>query len=255
MIGELGLELAGGGTLLNTLLCLCALAVPLALDDTAVAQTWISQPLPAGILAGLVCGEPLIGLALGLPLQLVTAGNLPVGQSFVAEPVSATIAGVGALVLGYGDSALGAGVDGVHVAVIGPTQIGWMLVGVALLSLAGHWVIQAERRAHFVWMLTGHRSLRDGRQGRLERLHLRCLLTTALRGPSLTAVWLVLLLKLWVPLYVLLPERLQVTAGLLPVLVPGLAVGTLVAHFGWRSSRFWLLGGAVIASMVAVALD
>ena len=48
---------------------LALLAGCLALDETALAQTWLSQPLPAAILAGLVCGEPMAGLALGLPLQ------------------------------------------------------------------------------------------------------------------------------------------------------------------------------------------
>ena len=47
----------------------------LVLDDTALAQTWFSQPLPAAVLAGAVLGDPLSGLALGLPIQLIMAVN------------------------------------------------------------------------------------------------------------------------------------------------------------------------------------
>ncbi len=65
-------------------------------------------------------------------------------------------------------------------------------------------------------------------------------------------VWLFLLWKLWLPVYPLLPERIQVAAGLLPLLVPGLAIGTLVVHYGWRSCWPWLTGGAVLTSLVAV---
>jgi mannose/fructose/N-acetylgalactosamine-specific phosphotransferase system component IIC len=81
------------------LLLLGALGGLLLLDDTALAQTWFSQPLPVAVLTGAFCGDPLTGLALGLPIQLILAGNLPVGQSFIGDPVPPMVAVVGAAVL------------------------------------------------------------------------------------------------------------------------------------------------------------
>lgn len=248
-----------GGSFWTTASWLVGLAALLSLDDTALAQTWLSQPLPAGILAGYVCGVPEYGLALGLPLQLATMGNLPVGQAFVCEPVSAVCAGVGALALATGGSVTGgAGVvkhwllDGGGSSGGAGGALGWVLVGVALLSVGGHWVLRAERAAHFAWMLQGHRSLRDGEGARLERIQIRCLLATALRGAALTVVWLFLLRQVWVPIYPLLPSTVQSSLRWLPLLAAGLAVGAMLDRFGIKTGWPWSLAGAVTALVLTV---
>ncbi len=82
-----------------SLALLALLAGLLALDDVALGQTWFSQPLPAALLSGFFCGDPLTGLAIGLPLQLILVVNLPVGQSFTGDPSVAIVAAVGATVL------------------------------------------------------------------------------------------------------------------------------------------------------------
>ena len=81
------------------LLSLGLMAGLLALDDTALAQTWFGQPLPAAVLTGYLFGDPVTGLAVGLPLQLVLSGNLPVGQTFTGDPTSAAISAVGGTLL------------------------------------------------------------------------------------------------------------------------------------------------------------
>jgi len=63
------------------------LAGILALDETAVGQTWFGQPLAAGVLTGYLFGDPVTGLAVALPLQIGLAGNLPVGQTFTGDRV------------------------------------------------------------------------------------------------------------------------------------------------------------------------
>lgn len=223
---------------------LALLGVLLSLDDTAFAQTWLSQPLPAGLLAGAACGDPLAGVAVGLPFQLITLGNLPVGQSFTGEKVSATIAGVGGSVLAGQPLPAALGEGGATGA------LGWILIGVCLLSVAGHKVVQVERGTHFLWMLEGHRTLWDGRVERFARLQLRCLLATALRGLVLTVGWLTLFVALWLPLYGQLPARVVRACALLPLLAPPLAVAAMGDLFGWRYGWRWLAGGLVAAALL-----
>jgi mannose/fructose/N-acetylgalactosamine-specific phosphotransferase system component IIC len=161
---------------------LALLAGCLALDETSVAQTWLSQPLPAALLAGVVCGEPAAGVALGLPLQLALTMNLPVGQTLTGDIPGAAIAAVGGAALaGVVPGPLTGGGDA------GLT--GWLLLGAALVSLAGHPFVQGERRLHLVWMLRGRHTLRDGDLGRIERIHGLCLLATFSCAARSAARW------------------------------------------------------------------
>ena len=231
----------------SSLLILGLLAGILALDDTALAQTWFGQPLPAAVLTGYLCGDPLTGLAVGLPLQLVLAGNLPIGQTFTGDSTSATIAAVaGAILAGkhlppvlVGNSA-------------GTWQLlGWVILGAGLLSLLGHFFIQGERRANGIWMLEGLLSLRDGRLGRIEQLHIRCLLTTFLRGFGSGILFVLLMVRVWIPLFTHLPPALQNALGTLPLLLPGLGVGTMIERYGLKSSWPWVAAGMVCTFLVA----
>lgn len=56
-----------------------ALAVLLGLDRTAFLQSMVSRPLVAGPLAGWFLGIPLTGLEVGMLLELLWLGRLPVG--------------------------------------------------------------------------------------------------------------------------------------------------------------------------------
>jgi len=231
---------------ISTLALLGLLAGLLALDDTALAQTWFSQPLPAALLAGFFCGDPVTGLAIGLPLQMVLVVNLPVGQSFTGDPAVALVAVVGATVLS-GNQLVVPLVDSAS-RQLGFT--GWMILAASLLSAAGHFLIQAERRAHTLWMLEGHKTLRDGNLGRMAQLQARCLASTFLRGSLFGVVFLLLLLRLWIPAYEILPIRLQQTLGVLPWLLPGLGLGTLVDRYGTRKGWIWALGGMGVALLL-----
>lgn len=223
------------------------LAGILALDDTAVAQTWFGQPLPAAILAGYLCGDPLTGLAVGLPLQLVLAGNLPIGQTFTGDPASAAIAAVaGTLLSGRPLQPVFAGNPGESWHLLG-----WVILGAGFLSLAGHLAIQAERRANRVWMLEGHRSLRDGNLGRIEKLHLRCLATTFLRGLFSGILFVLVMQRLWIPLFDHLPQMLRGALGTLPWLLPGLGIGTMIDRYGLKTSWLWVGLGMVGTFLLA----
>ena len=76
-------------------LLLALLAGALSVDGTAAFQLMFSQPLVAGSLAGLVVGDPLLGLTIGGTLQLVWIVVLPVGAAAFPDAALAGVVGVG----------------------------------------------------------------------------------------------------------------------------------------------------------------
>ena len=221
----------------------------LVLDETAVAQTWFSQPLPAGLLVGLVWGEPALGLALGLSLQLLSVGNLPIGQPFTGEKITP--------LLGLTSAAAAAGwtLSAPFVEVgEASARLGWLLVAAALGSLAGEWVLRWQSRLHARWMLGGLRGLRGGRYEGIEAAHLRCVGLAALRGVVFTALWGVMAGLVWLPLFAHLPPRAVETLALLPWLTPAVAIGALGELYGGRRGLRWVGGGLLLTLALVWAL-
>lgn len=231
---------------------LAVLGALVALDEHSLAQTWFSQPLAAAILAGLLCGSPAAGLAVGLLLQLAVIGNLPVGSSFALDTGSAAIGATSGAMLG-GWQAPGSLIEQSAWQGESAALLGLVLVLAAGLSVVGGQFVQLERRARLGWMLSGYRSVRDGDVQRLERLHGRCLLVTALRGALLAVAWTLAISLLWAAVANRLPPLLSAALGLLPLLVPALAAGSLLERYGFRRSWYLVLGGAAIG-YVAVRL-
>lgn len=225
---------------------LALLAGILALDETALAQTWLSQPLPAAILAGLICGEPMAGLAVGLPLQLTLTMNLPVGQTVTGDAAGAVVAGVGGAVLaGRFPAPLAGGVGD-------PALTGWLLLGTAIISLTGHPLVQVERRLHLVWMLRGRRTLRDGRLGRIERIQWLCVLATFLRGTLFGAAGTLVVAGLWIPAYDALPAVLSPALAWLPWLAGALGLGAVFERYGLSPHWRWVTAGAAVGWLLGV---
>ena len=215
---------------------LALLAGGLALDETALAQTWLSQPLPAALLAGAVAGEPGLGLAVGLPLQLALTMNLPVGQTITGDASGAAIAVVGAAAMARAPIAWPGGPDEASLA-------GWLVLGAAAVSLAGHPLVQAERRLHLVWMLQGHRTLRDGNLGRIDALHGRCLLAGFARGALFAAAAIVVVAGLWLPLHAILPPVARAAAAWVPVVAAALGLGVVAERYGAARNWRWVAAG------------
>jgi mannose/fructose/N-acetylgalactosamine-specific phosphotransferase system component IIC len=91
----------------HLILWLSVLAGALALDETALLQVMVSQPVVAGAVAGVVVGDLGLGLLVGSALQLVWIGALPVGAAPFPDGAAAGVAGAGtaALMAGAGASA------------------------------------------------------------------------------------------------------------------------------------------------------
>jgi len=219
------------------------LAGILALDETAVGQTWFGQPLAAGVLTGYLFGDPVTGLAVALPLQIGLAGNLPVGQTFTGDHTSAVVATVGgARLAGFSLAPALAGAAGPSAALLG-----WLILAAGIISVFGHWLIQAERRANGVWMLEGRHTLRDGSLCRITRLHRRGLVATFLRGTVVGLLFTLILARIWIPAFTYLPAAARGALAMMPLLLSGLGIGTMLDRYGLRTAWLPALAGAAVA--------
>jgi PTS system mannose-specific IIC component len=68
-------------------------AIVCGLDRVAALQFMLSRPIVAGPLTGLVLGEPLVGLQVGMLVELLWLGRLPVGASIPPDDTQIAIGG------------------------------------------------------------------------------------------------------------------------------------------------------------------
>ncbi len=212
----------------------------LALDETAVAQTWLSQPLPAGLLAGMLTGDPVTGLVLGATVQLLVLGDLPIGETNLRDRLSPLLGAVLACRL--------AGWQLVFPwdAPDQAWRLGWLLPSLAAGALLGRYILGAERELHGRWMLAALRSVRRGDERIVSRTHLGCLAVTAARGALLPVAWAVLLLVLWLGPGGRLSPPVRAAAGLLAWWPPAVAGGALLDLYGTRAGRPVLAVGVLL---------
>ncbi len=126
-----------------TILLLALLSGLVAVDTTAALQLMFSQPVVAGAIAGAIAGQPAIGLMVGLTLQLVWVGALPVGGAGFPDSGVAAVVGAGAAgVLVSGGYAEGSAVAvGIVLALI----VGWM--GRSVVTGLRRWNVDIAERA------------------------------------------------------------------------------------------------------------
>lgn len=116
-------------------LLLTGLGAILTLDGVTVGQFMISRPLVAGLLAGLVVGDPGLGLLVGAILETFLLVSVPSGGGRFPEPGAATVVGVAAAVWGGGPGGLALGVAAALV-------VGWLGAVTQSMQrqLNGRWV-------------------------------------------------------------------------------------------------------------------
>jgi mannose/fructose/N-acetylgalactosamine-specific phosphotransferase system component IIC len=80
--------------MLREISLLCLAGGVCALDTTAAWQLMLSQPLVSGTIAGLLLGAPQVGVFIGLVLQLLWSGAIPVGARPMPDAPVGTVSGV-----------------------------------------------------------------------------------------------------------------------------------------------------------------
>lgn len=78
-----------------------SVAVISGLDRTAFPQIMISRPIVVGPLTGWLLGNPSAGLQVGLLVELLWLGRLPVGAAIPPDDTQVTV-GATALAIGMG---------------------------------------------------------------------------------------------------------------------------------------------------------
>ncbi len=109
-----------------------------ALDATAVAQTFLSQPLVSGTLLGVLWGDWRTALQVAIVLQIIAASTMPVGSRTPEDFATGGVIGVGTAL------ALGEGGDAFRIAGDARALLG-VMVGL-LAAVAGAPLLRWQRR-------------------------------------------------------------------------------------------------------------
>ena len=217
------------------LLRVVLLGMFLALDQNTGLGLQVSQPLPAGTLAGFALGRPEAGAAAGALLQLVWPATQPVGGARLPDLASGALAAAVAVPVGFRFSAW-----------FDSTDLGIAAVLGVLAAWMGGWLVRCQQRLH-AWMCRDlPRRVERGDAAGIERLFGCTLLLHAARGGAVA----LLLATLVPPLLGRLAPALTGAMGAegSPVPVGGIALGLgavgLVRSAGWNHWRALVAGAA-----------
>jgi PTS system mannose-specific IIC component len=166
-------------------------AILAGLDRVALVQIMISRPLVAGPLTGWLLGNPMAGLEVGMLLELLWLGRLPVGA---AIPPDDTQVAVGATVLTLTVGPV-LGLKGMPFVILA------VLVAIPLGKF-GQVFDRLARHANDRLAISGANALQSGHTGQLERCHLFGLVSFAMA--SLTTFFVIVLAGSFI-LYTLAP--------------------------------------------------
>jgi PTS system mannose-specific IIC component len=159
-------------------LAVVAVGTLVGLDLVSVPQMMFSRPLVAGLLGGLVVGQPLPGLAIGALLELFALDTLPIGAARNPD-------------WGPGAVAVGALAGAHHHGIMASALLGLVLVAV-LSAWTGGLFAHLMRRANVTSVDARRQALDAGDASAIVAIQLRGLLRDALRGLSLTSLTLAL---------------------------------------------------------------
>lgn len=136
------------------------MAVFLGLDRTAVLQIMISRPLVAGPAVGLLLGDPLTGLTIGMLLELLWLCRMPVGASIPHDDTQVTIGATTLVIALSGTVGRGMGLTLCALLVALP------------LGKIGQVVERSVRSRNHRLQAAAQQALNHGELPAIERLHL-----------------------------------------------------------------------------------
>lgn len=207
------------------------------LDLVSVPQIMIARPLVAATGAGLVLGDPGMGLLIGLLFELFQYDILPVGAVRYPEYGPASIAAVAVAHGLPGGAALGIGLGSV---------VGLVTAMVGGLSL--HWLRRLNAR---VVHAAGPR-LESGDPVALMRLHAAAIARDGVRAALVTTLGLMLAWGLRVGVVgALAPRESTLLGGAAVAAAFAAAVVGLLRIVGPGANLAWLAVGLIVGALAA----
>lgn len=199
-----------------------AVAVVCGIDRTAAFQMMLSRPIVAGPLAGLVLGQPLVGLQVGLLVELLWLGRLPVGASIPPDDTQ----------LAVGTTFLAISIQ--PTAELQSVAILFAVVISMPLAKCGQIFDRFARRANDTVSRRAGRQVQSGDLNAVRRLHMVGLGHFALAALSTFLV-------------------IVVVGSVLRLLLFPTVLGLLKAPSGWMQLLFPLVGAAMLLASINVS--
>ena len=215
-----------------------AIGTLVGLDLVSVPQMMIARPLAAGLLGGLVVGNPAAGLGVGAVLELFALETLPIGA------------------VRYPDWGPGAVAAGALVGVRGAGGLPSGLLGVVLVAMLsawiGGWLMHLVRRANGASVAARHAALEAGDHRVVSALQWQGQARDAARSMTLTAFALLAgdVVSLTFATAWHAPEVVAHVA--LVAATVGVGLLSALRLFGSGRPLLWLAGG--LSAGVAVAV-
>ena len=214
------------------------MAVLLGLDRTAALQIMISRPLVAGPLVGLLLGDAMTGLTIGMLLELLWLCRMPVGASIPHDDTQVTI----------GATTLAIALSGTVGRGVGLTLCA-LLVALPLGKI-GQVVERTVRSRNQRLPAAAQRALHHGGLPAIERLHLLGLGNFALG--ALTTYTAIVLIGRWLvitggPFFLDLLTQQAAWVKLTLILV---GVATLLQALNVRRAYALFFGGFLLTFLL-----
>jgi mannose/fructose/N-acetylgalactosamine-specific phosphotransferase system component IIC len=206
------------------------------LDLASVGQVMVGRPLVAGVVAGLLAGDPGAGALVGVTMELFALDLLPVGGARYPDYGPAAVAG----------AATAAGAPGL--LGLGPAVAVALLVG-----YVGEVSVQAVRRLNSIDVQRRRAELDAGDLAGIRRVQWRGMARDTVRALAVTLVGLLLAaaVRRWLPLTL----RGAVLAATVTVGTAVAVAATGALRLSGRGpARAWLAAG-IVGGIVWVALQ
>jgi mannose/fructose/N-acetylgalactosamine-specific phosphotransferase system component IIC len=208
------------------------------LDLASVSQIMISRPLAAGLLGGVVAGDPVSGMLVGALLEFFAMETLAVGAARFPD---------------YGPAAVACGALAASrpQGTAAPVLLGLVLLAMAA-AWAGGWLVHLVRRANAASVEEAKAAIDSGDARALSSVHMAGLVRDAVRGGVLTASTLALG-HYWTGLFASGFRAAPVVAqAALAAATVGVGLWGGWHLFGTGASRRWYAAGIAGGSLVAV---
>lgn len=204
----------------------------LSLDRVAFMQSLISRPLPVAAIAGLLLGEPELGLFCGLYMELVWLSRQPVGGSVPPDETTAALAAVVAALATPNDWVLS-----------GRAAAG-VLVGLPYGFLGRRLELAARKRNSALVAETGEGLKRGllGATGKAQALGAMNFLLAGTAGAMIAAFTAGFFGRAF---FGAASDQVEAAMAVMSVVLPVVGAGSLLGSFYGRKPKLFFVTGAL----------